>query len=352
MALSQSELLSRAYEIFDETIPSANTAERVGGLLIEIIRAATKPYAPTATYQAGEYVLFNDNLWRSLVAIAVSESPTAAPTKWRQQTGRDTLDTILSRGNASDRDMQVRTLTTTDFPAIRDNLEPAAIVVNLNGKREWVKATWSRMLEYLALASEQYALDTFRNALNITVAFIQNATGQKVFFEGLSLTLLAPYVQTGGVMLARTFRRIVTSPASRDPTLFLVTELLDDGTYDDRTVSPSVMWKALKPYAVADLSAVDVPGDSRVAEAVFCLPKAEPVLAEQTLTITAIADGAQINHQLGTAEILPDFFERLPNGTYKRVSDIGFSAVTTTQLTLAIPTDRSPWTGKIFARKA
>ncbi len=93
MALSQAELLALAYEVRDATLPAENTAHRVGNLLVEIIKTGAKPYVQTTTYTAGEYVLFGDNLWRSLNAIAVGESPALVPEKWRSQIGRmDTFD--------------------------------------------------------------------------------------------------------------------------------------------------------------------------------------------------------------------------------------------------------------------
>lgn len=97
MPLSFSQLLADATEVFDETQLGANSAERVGGLLIQIVKALTLPYSPQSEYQAGQYVLFNDGLFRSLQTALVGESPTAAPAKWKLQSSRETLVEIAGR---------------------------------------------------------------------------------------------------------------------------------------------------------------------------------------------------------------------------------------------------------------
>ncbi|GAB4052572.1 hypothetical protein [Spirosoma litoris] len=83
MLLSFSQLLALAIEIQEETIDGANSADRVGGFLAELVKRATMPYDSTAAYEQGSYIFFGDAGYRAKDAIGVGESPSSAPAKWK-----------------------------------------------------------------------------------------------------------------------------------------------------------------------------------------------------------------------------------------------------------------------------
>ncbi len=96
---TQSELIERATEIKDETEGAANTADRVGSLLVDMILSAVKIYDPGSRYGRGEYVIFSDGFYRSLASIEVGETPALMPDKWRAVSAKPlTLAQVTANG--------------------------------------------------------------------------------------------------------------------------------------------------------------------------------------------------------------------------------------------------------------
>ncbi|MGF7218618.1 hypothetical protein GGR92_004797 [Spirosoma lacussanchae] len=96
-----SQLLQLATQIFDEKQEGANSAERVGGFMIALVRSIMMPYDGSRTYVTGQYMVFGDGFYRVLATTNTGETPLNAPAKYRLLSptllALVTADTAVSR---------------------------------------------------------------------------------------------------------------------------------------------------------------------------------------------------------------------------------------------------------------
>ena len=163
-----------------------------------------------------------------------------------------------------------------------------------------------------------------------------------------ALNLDAPNTDT----LFRTLSVSVLPVAQRTPQYYVVAERLDDGSYQLRFATPSQEVDGEMPEILSRLPSGTGTVSGAQVEFVGCIDRTDPAPPEDTLTITNATNGAVINHRLLTANLLPQFFVLRPDNSYRVEQDIDFSATSSTTVTLSIPSERSPWSGRIVLKPA
>ncbi|MGV3556917.1 hypothetical protein [Larkinella arboricola] len=83
MKKSLNNLEQRANQIRQETIERANTADRVGQWFLDILHSTVLEYDPTASYEAGRWMIYNGVLYKSLSAATAGQSPETHGELWQ-----------------------------------------------------------------------------------------------------------------------------------------------------------------------------------------------------------------------------------------------------------------------------
>lgn len=87
-------LLDRSAQVKGETTDLANTATRVGQILIDLAKLGTSRYDSTASYDAGQYAIDSGVLVEAVTAVDPGQSPTAHPDKWSRKLVIDPLQVV------------------------------------------------------------------------------------------------------------------------------------------------------------------------------------------------------------------------------------------------------------------
>jgi len=79
---SISSLLGRASQVKDELILGANTATRIGKLLLDILASVATEWDPTRPYEPGENIIWHGRIVRAYLPTKAGQSPTTDPDLW------------------------------------------------------------------------------------------------------------------------------------------------------------------------------------------------------------------------------------------------------------------------------
>lgn len=82
MIKSLSNLIGRANGVKNEVLSLANTALRIGLLILDAIRSGTSRFDPAATYVQGQYAIIDGVLCEVLIDTLAGETPSTHPLKW------------------------------------------------------------------------------------------------------------------------------------------------------------------------------------------------------------------------------------------------------------------------------
>ncbi|GAB3882750.1 hypothetical protein [Spirosoma agri] len=89
-------LIDRATQVKNEVVDAANTALRIGLLLIDLIKYGVSEFDPDAVYEADQWVIHDGVLAKCLINTNVGESPISTPNKWSKKLVTDRAQATLS----------------------------------------------------------------------------------------------------------------------------------------------------------------------------------------------------------------------------------------------------------------
>ncbi|GAB3889906.1 hypothetical protein GCM10028803_00430 [Larkinella knui] len=82
MKKSTSALKQGANQIREEFRSGLNTAERVGGWMVDLLESTVLEYDPASPYQAGRWVIYGGILYKAIAATQAAQTPLSHPQLW------------------------------------------------------------------------------------------------------------------------------------------------------------------------------------------------------------------------------------------------------------------------------
>ncbi|RIV23610.1 hypothetical protein DYU11_11555 [Fibrisoma montanum] len=357
MPLTYSQLLTAAQQIRQETIPSANTAERVGAFLENLAKSATLPYDPDAEYAAGQNVIYQNYIYRALAPGALlGESPVTAPAKWRKM-GLITLQEATDNGQT----------TTNDLILLQDEQGPTNTVYQGTGQRGGYFTDPAGNIVGFGGMEATGVLSFITNVLNTALKLEANGklrvNGQKVYseLEPQPTPNLQQVTRAGGQSIDEVTLGLLKLFGLRFADFDF--EFVPGGYYDGSTLDFPVVWQTLVNFARRLQKKMDLQlladdlkpflesgsgGTTRGRKYIIletqCFEGPDEDVPSKVIPVVAATADTVFTHPFAETD---DLWIEMRNPDKSRQDNIPLDFFAPGQFRLNLPTGMSSWTGKI-----